>query len=151
MSNPFGAFGTGLMALGDIMDANAQSGSLKAQGLMEQQNERMLYRRADQIGSEGARNEEALRRDYRRFAGTQAGAISESGLTNDGSALDIVRDSETQANMDALNIRYRATSEAQATRYEAQQAGMRSSLARQMAKRVRVSGYLRAVGRVAGG
>jgi hypothetical protein len=151
VSNPFQALGKGLMSLGDIMDANAQSGSLRSQGLMEQQNERMLYRRAEQIGSEGARNEEALRRDYRRFAGNQAAAISESGLTNDGSALDVVRDSETQANMDALNLRYRATSEAQGATFQAQQAGMRSSLARQMAKRVRASGYLRAVGRFAGG
>lgn len=152
MADPFSIalmVGGGAKALGSIMEGNAQAGQYKAEAAFERQNALNLAAQAQQIGSAGARDEEAARREYRSFAGDQAATIAESNLGMEGSALDIVRDSETAANLDALNIRHDAGERAREARYGAAQARSRSSLARQMAGRARLGGYLGAVGAAA--
>ena len=98
--------GGGARALGSIMEGNSQAGQYKAEAAFEKQNALNLTAQAQQIGAAGARDEEAARREYRAFAGGQAATISESNLGMEGSALDIVRDSETAANLDALLARH---------------------------------------------
>jgi hypothetical protein len=147
MANPFTATflaiaGGGLQALGSISDMNAEVGSLRAQSRAEAQNARVLDAKAQTVGQETARNEEQLRRQYRDFAGKQASAIAESGIANSGSVLDVVRDSETRAEYDALKMRFQGTSEAKDLRYQAGAARMRSQLARDLAKRRQVTGFL---------
>jgi hypothetical protein len=142
--------GGGARALGSIMEGNSQAGQYKAEAAFEKQNALNLTAQAQQIGAAGARDEEAARREYRAFAGGQAATISESNLGMEGSALDIVRDSETAANLDALNIRHDAGERAREARYGAAQARSRSSLARQMAGRARLGGYIGAAGQIAG-
>lgn len=140
------AVATAAQVVGSIADSNAKSGQYRAQGQVEDYNARVLDGRAAQARSEGARNEEQFRRSYRDFAGSQLASIGESGLSGDGSALDIVRDSETRANLDALKIRYEATNRGAMLDSEAAGARMRSSLAKQMAKRAQVAGAFDAIG-----
>lgn len=137
--------------LGSISDTNAQVGSFKAQAKGEQYNAQVLRNSAGMVGAEGARNEEAQRRDFRDFAGRQAAGASEGGVGLGGSVFDVIRDSETRANLDALNIRYAADTKRQNLNQEAGMADMRSSLARQMAKRARATGTLRTIGAAASG
>lgn len=140
------AVATAAQVIGTIADTNAKAGQYRAQGQIEDYNARVLDGRAAQARSEGARNEEQFRRSYRDFAGTQAASISESGLSGDGSALDVVRDSETRANLDALKIRYEATNQGSMLASEAAGARMRSSLAKQMAKRAQIAGAFDTIG-----
>lgn len=145
MADPFTwlAIGSGgLKALGSISDMNAEVGGLMGQSRAEAQNARVLDGRAQQVGQETARNEEQMRRQYRDFAGSNAAAIAESGIANGGSALDVVRDSETRAELDALKLRYQGTEEAKNLRYQAGGARMRSQMARDLAKRRQAAGFL---------
>lgn len=145
MADPFtwlAIAGGGLQALGSISDMNAEVGGLMAQSKAEAQNARVLDGRAQTVGQETARNEEQMRRQYRDFAGSNAAAIAESGIANGGSVLDVVRDSETRAELDALKLRYQGTSEAKNLRYQAGESRMRSQMARDLAKRRQVSGFL---------
>lgn len=135
--------------LGPIMDANAEAGQYKADAGVHKANATILADQARQVGAEGARREESARRAYSQVAGEQSAAFSESGLGTDGSALDFIRDSETQANLDALNIRYDAQSEARSLRYGSRVARMQSSVARQMARRAKLAGYVGAIGAMA--
>lgn len=143
--------GLAAKALASIADTNAQVGALKTQGKIEQYNAAVQRNAAAMTVAEGARNEEAQQRDYRDFAGRQASAASEGNLGLGGSVFDVIRDSETRANIDALNIRYSAQTRGQNLNQEANMSDMRSSLARQMAKRARVSGTLNTIGTVASG
>lgn len=145
MADPFtwlAIAGGGLTALGQISDMNAEVGMQQAQSRAEAQNARVLDARAQTVGQETARNEEQLRRQNRDLAGSNAAAIAESGIANGGSVLDVVRDSETRAELDALKLRYQGATESKNLRFQAGEARMRSQLARDMAKRARIGGLL---------
>ena len=60
--------------------------------------------------------EEAKRRSSREFFGRQRAAIAQSGLGVGGSVLDVVADSELNAELDALNIRYEGATRATSLR-----------------------------------
>ena len=137
--------------LGKVAETNAAVGQHNTQAKMSDRNAQILEQRGLQIGADAARNEEALRRDYRDFAGTQLAAAAESGLGTGGSILDVIRQSESRANLDALNIRYRGQTEAQGFRAEAGTERVTSSLARQMASKAKAAGALGIIGTAAGG
>jgi hypothetical protein len=142
--------GGGAKVLGGIMQTNSQVGQLKTESAAEAENARRLGLQAGVAYGTGARNEEQFRREYRDFAGTQAAAIGEGSLSSTGSILDIVRQSEARANLDALKVRQRGVAEGQQLENEAGNARMRSSLARTMAKRARIAGTIGTVGDIAG-
>lgn len=135
--------------LGGIADTNSQVGQYKTQSRVEAENARRLGLDASNAYSVGVRNEEQSRREYRDFAGTQIAGAAEGALSSSGSLLDIVRQSETRANLDALKIRHEGVSRGQALSDESKQATMRSELARKMAKRARLAGTLRTIGDIA--
>lgn len=124
----------GIATLGEGI---VQKDNARTEREVEDQNARNLDDQASQLGQAGARDEERSRREYRQFAGMQFGALSEGSLGLEGSALDVARDSESQAFLDALNIRYDAGERVREVRYEARQARSRSALAREMEKRAR--------------
>lgn len=135
---------------GKIMDMNNQVGQYQSQSAIETENARRLRLQAGQAGAEGAQAEGAVRRDYRAVAGVQGASFAESGLGNTGSAYDVIRSSETRANLDALNARYKGTNEAASLNNEAANAESRAGLAKQMAKRAKLAGYIGIVGAAAG-
>ena len=142
--------GGGAKVLGGIMQTNSQVGQLKTESAAEAENARRLGLQAGVAYGAGARNEEQFRREYRDFAGEQAAAIGEGSLSSTGSILDIVRQSEARANLDALKVRQRGVAEGQQLENEAGNARMRSSLARTMAKRARIAGTIGTIGDIAG-
>lgn len=123
--------------VGTLGEGIVQKGNASTDRQVEDQNARNLDDLASQISQAGARDEEKARREYRQFAGMQFASIAESGLGNEGSALDVARDSEAQAYLDDLNIRHDAGSRVREVRYEAAQARSRSALARAMEKRAK--------------
>jgi hypothetical protein len=135
--------------LGGIMQTNSEVGQYKTQSAVEAENARRLQMQSEQAFSLGARNEETERRNFRDFAGSQIASIGEGGLASTGSVLDVVRDSEARANLDALKVRYEGVTRGQGLADESRQAKMRSSLARTMAKRARLAGTIGTIGDIA--
>lgn len=127
------------------------AGEYYAEAHARKQNAINLENQASQVGSVAARNEEQARREYRQLAGDQAAAQAENGFDAGGSALDVVRDSETQAYLDALNIRYAGESEARSLRFSASQERLKSKLASKMVSRVKWATHLAAAGASMGG
>lgn len=116
-------------------NAADQAGQQYANAEIEDSNADALTKRAGQASAEGVRNEEQLRRGYRDFAGKQLTSIAESGLAGDGSAIDVVRDSETRANLDALKVRYQADTQREGLMTDARAAKFRSAIARALAQK----------------
>lgn len=149
MSDPYTwvAIGTFVVkATGSIADANSGAGQYRAQAEAETENAKALRASAQAARLQGSQNEQQARREYRDLAGAQAAAIAESGIANGGSVLDVFRDSEVKASLDALKLRYQGEQKAQGLDYEANLATMRSTLARDMAKRAKARGYLNIAG-----
>lgn len=141
--------GGGAKVLGGIMDTNSQVGQYKAQGAVERENQRRLGLESSNAYQVGVANESQQRREGRAVLGDMAAGSAEGALSMSGSLLDIVRQSETRANLDALKVRYDGVSRGQALANESAQAGMRSQLAKSMAKRARVAGIIGTAGDLA--
>jgi hypothetical protein len=137
--------GGGKMGSG-FTEAIAQSSNSAQERRVEQHNETNYRNLESQAYQKGARDEEAARREYRLFAGEQAAAQAENGFEAGGSALDVFMQSERNAFLDALNIRYDAGERAREFRYEAQQAHLRSELAKRMQKRAKTRLWIQASG-----
>lgn len=129
-----------------FMEGSVQEGNAGADARAEESNVKNLMSLASQIGQAGAAEEDAARREYRSFAGSQFASISESNLGTDGSALDVARDSESAAFLDQLNIRHDAGEQRREVRYGAEQAHARSVLARKMQSRAKTKMWLEATG-----
>lgn len=91
--------GTGLEVAGILMQGNAEK---KAANY----NAAILESNADQATREAGAREEAQRRDAAFQLGRQRAAIAQSGGGFGGSAADVMRQSASLAELDALNIRY---------------------------------------------
>lgn len=138
--------GVALTMLGGIMDANSRAGQLKGEAATAKFNADVMSNRATETAAAGARQEEQARREYRQFAGEQGSAISENGFASSGSLLDLVSQSETRANLDALRIRTGSQRETAGLQAEAAGYRMRSSIAKSLVGPTRFAGYLGALG-----
>jgi hypothetical protein len=145
------AAGVALQVLGTISDANSQAGQFKAEAAAERRNASILDSKALQVGAEGARNEEQIRREFRQVIGRQLAGAGEGGFSAAGSSLDIIQQSEARGALDAANVQYQAQSEARGYRTEASNARARSVISAQLAKRAKLAGYLKGAGQVAAG
>lgn len=94
-----GLLGTGLQIAGSLASADAQSSADKANAAIATQNATIANQQANA-------QEEQQRRKARQILGQQRAAIGESygGLL--GSGADLYQQSSTNAELDALNIRY---------------------------------------------
>lgn len=135
--------------LGGIASTNSQVGQYKTQAAVERENARRLGLESSAAFQAGAANESQQRREGRAVLGDMAAGSAEGALSMSGSLLDIVRQSETRANLDALKVRYDGVSRGQALANESAQAGMRSQLAKSMAKRARIAGTIGTIGDIA--
>ena len=110
-------------AIGTASSAKAQSNASKQNALYAERNQQLSMMQA------GAR-EEAQRRRARYALGSQAAAIAESGVdVNSGSAARSVAESATNAELDALNIRYEGLMQAEGYAAEAANERTRSKYA----------------------
>lgn len=148
MAIPLLVVGAVLKVMSTISDSNSRVGELKAAADTQDHNASILDQRAGQVLSEGARNEESSRADYRQVAGSQA-AANEGAFDSSGSFLDIIRRDEAKGYLDAENVAYGAQTEAAGFRQEAANARYQSKIQRKLATRARIAGYLQAGGQAA--
>lgn len=127
----------GSQAIGQIVGGYAS-------GAAADTNARIADQNKDAAIQQGAAREVAQRRSAARFLGEQTTAIAESGVDpGSGSPLRVQQESETRAELDALNIRYEALMQATGYRRE-------SEMERRRAKQARRGGYMAAVTTVLG-
>lgn len=139
-------------AFGAIQQGNAASASYKAQAQASEYNAKIQEDNAARISREASIKEDNLRRQQAYFLGRQRAAIAESGVgLGSGSALDIQQDSETQAELDALTVRYEGETQRRAFLQDASLQRYEGSVARMNASEAKKAGYIGAVGSMLGG
>lgn len=92
------------------------------------QNKKRFNAQAREELSAGATQERELRQDARRAIGTQLAAQWGNGLEGgSGTAIDALRESETEAALDAAEIRRRAGAQARSYRAQGKQEAVRGA------------------------
>ena len=92
--------GTGIQAAGQLYAGNAAAANAEMNASIMRQN-------AAIVRSQGARNEEALRRKQSMFLAEQRASFQQTGVdAGSGSAADIQRQSEVLAELDVMTQRY---------------------------------------------
>jgi len=123
--------GTVVAAGGAIYSANAQQNESRY-------NRQVAERNATIVQQQAAVSEAAARRDARRAIGKAEAGYGASGVVgSEGSPLEVLQDSATEAELDALTIRYNGELGAMGYRDDATMARMRGSNAQ-------TEGYFRA-------
>jgi hypothetical protein len=121
------AGGTGLVAYGNIVQGQAQQKG-------HDYNATMLRQNAAIEEQQGGAREEAQRRKAREVLGSQAAAFAQAGTGVGGSAADIMKQSATNAELDALMIRYESGLKATGLKNEAQAETYAGKVAKQAGK-----------------
>jgi len=105
-----------LKAVGSVVEGQSQAKAAKAEARIADANAQMTYDQTNQ-------REEQVRRESRLALSDQAAAIAESGTGFTGSNLDVMKQSATNAELDALNTRYQGS--VTALSYKNKAAGLR--------------------------
>lgn len=104
--------GTALSAYGAYSNGQAQAAQAKAAQQASEYNAAIARNNAQLTLEQGNANEEAQRRHARIVMGQQRAALQEAGIGSEGTASDLYQQSAESAELDALNIRYGATLQA---------------------------------------
>jgi len=133
-----------LVAGGTVLSAygNIQQG--KAEKKKHDYNATILRQNAVVEGQQGAQREDAQRRKAREILGTQAAAFAQAGGGSGGSAADIMKQSSTNAELDALTMRYESGLKISGLKNAAAGEDFAGKVAKQQ-------GYYGAIGSVLGG
>ena len=91
---------------------------------------------------QGAAAEEAKRREIRASLGRSAAAIAQAGGGTQGTAGKLLSQSAAEGELDALNIRYGADSDARASEQEARNYDLERYAAKRRAKGAVISGLI---------
>lgn len=131
-------------AASSVSQAKAASAQAKSAAQAANYNAAVAAQNAKTALDQGNANEEAQRRKARMVMGTQRAALAEAGIGNEGTASDLVEQSASNAEMDALNIRYEA--QLQSTGFLNQSAldTLQAKNARKQASQAMTSGYINA-------
>ena len=129
--------GAAVQAIGAIQQGNAAKAAADY-------NASMLERNAEIERSQANQREEAKRREARGLLGKQAAAFAQSGGGLDGSAADVMKQSATYAELDALTLRYEGDMRARGFENEAR-------MERFAGKQARKAGYFKAAGSILSG
>jgi hypothetical protein len=137
-------------AVGAVAEGQAQKEAYKAQANVNEYNAKVSDMNAQIARNNASVREEAMRRKSRQILGQQRGALGQAGIEMSGSALDIVQQSTTMAELDALNTRYEG--DLQARGLIATAAGERYQAAanRVNAKNAQTASFIKAGAAVAG-
>ena len=94
-------------AFGSEMAKGRQArNAIDSQRDIEQFNIKVEKQNAMLVGQQASAREEQQRRESRQLLGTQRAAIGQSNVGFEGSSADIIRQSASSAELDALNVRY---------------------------------------------
>lgn len=134
-------------AVSSISQGKAQSDAYSAQAKAAEQNAATASKQAEISAQAGAQEEQRVRNRTAQIAGQQKAGLSASGLDiATGSPLDILTETSTQGNIDALATRRNAAQ--QTWGYQAEQTNYQNqaSSARASASNAQTAGYMGAVG-----
>lgn len=132
-------------AMGAISSANAQAASQNSAANASEYNAEVDRQKAAVAFQQGNANEEAQRRSAAITLGKQRAGAAQSGVDlASGSALDLYKQSATNAELDALNIRYGAQLQSQGFQQQATLDTMSAQQARNNASAATTAGYLSA-------
>ncbi len=130
---------------GAVTSANAQAASQQSAANASDYNAEVDRQKAAVASQQGNANEEAQRRSAALAMGKQAAATAQSGVDlSSGSALDLYKQSATNAELDALNIRYGAQLQAQGFQQQGTLDTLSAQQARSNASSAMTAGYLNA-------
>lgn len=93
-------------AVGKLVEGRQEAKELRAAGEVEGYHATIADQNAAVAGQQSSAEQERVRRESRQVLGEQRAAIGESGTSFTGSNIDIMRQSTTMAELDALNIQY---------------------------------------------
>lgn len=138
------AAATAASAISAINQGNNQSAMYKSQAQANAYNADMARQNAQVAAEQGNANEETQRRHARIIEGQQRAAIAEAGIGTDGSAGDLYEQSASNAEMDALNIRYGAQLQSAGFTNQAGLDDWQGDQNRRNASSARTSGFINA-------
>lgn len=139
------ATSSALGVAGAITSANAQSASADAAAAAADYNAAVSREKGQVALAQANANEEAQRRAGALALGRQAAATAESGVDlSSGSALDLYKQSATNAELDALNIRYGGQMQALGMDSQAALDSMSAQQSRNNSGAALTAGYLNA-------
>lgn len=131
----------GVSAYGAIQQGRQDSAALQQQADQAQRDKDAQINQARVARQQAGAEEEAQRREARQLLATQRAAIGQSGAS--GGTLGLLQeDSEMQAELDALNIRYGGEQQASSLLSQANESGISSGILRGNASQTLRSGYL---------
>jgi hypothetical protein len=139
-----------VMAVGAIKQAQAASENSKAQAAALDFNARVSEQQASSALSESVSAQMAQRRRARELMGRSRAAAAQSGVGFGGSTADILEQSETLAELDALNIAYEGQMKARGFVTQSTLDTFNAGRARANAKSAKQQGYFNAIGAFAG-
>lgn len=139
-----GIASTAVSAVGAVASGISQSNAYKQQARMDELNAQNARIQAETERSVSNQQEEQQRRRARQVIGAQSAAAAQSGVAPGGSQALALEDSATQAELDALNVRYEGTMRARASEFQSGLYSMQASQNRANASAARTAGFLNA-------
>lgn len=141
--------GTVFGATSAISQSRAQAAGYENQANAADQNAKIAEKQAVSAAENGAQEEKQMRQRGEATIGAQKASFAASGLdTGSGSAMDVIADTSTQNNLDALTVRKNAAN--QVWGYQAEQTNFKNQAraARSAASNAKTAGYMGAFGTV---
>lgn len=135
-------FSMGLGALGTVMTAQSQAAGMEFQAKIDQRNADIANRNAEITNQQTASREDSLRREQRQQQGALRAALGQAGIGLLGSATDVYRQSTTNAEMDALNLRYAGHLESIGLLNQSDALRASAAMGRANASATRTAGYI---------
>lgn len=140
---------TALSAFGAVSQANSQAAGMDAQSHASSYNAAVSRQQADQALQVSSAQQMQQRREARQFLAKQRAGAAQAGVGMGGSAGDILEQSETLAELDALNLAYEGAVKARGFNTQADLDDFYSRAYKSQAKSTRRAGLLSAAGSIA--
>ncbi|MCV6545693.1 MAG: hypothetical protein OIF56_00145 [Cohaesibacter sp.] len=144
--------GTMISAAGQMSQAHAQADAANYNARVAEMNAQIAEKRSKDAFERGQQDEQKKRQDVAQIQARQKAAMAANGVDlGYGSALDLLVDSATMGELDALTIRSNTAREAYNHDVDAVNKRSQSQLFRMEAKAAKTGGYLNAMGTLIGG
>lgn len=137
---------TAVSVIGAISGAQAEKASYKSQQAAALANEKILRDNAAQASREASAQEDELRRRQRVIRGNQVAGIAQSGIGFEGTGGDLLEQSDINASLDTLSVRYEGEMRARNLNTQANFSAFDAAVAGNNAKQAGNSGYFSAIG-----
>lgn len=142
---------TAASAFGAIQQGHSQAAALNAQAQASSYNAAVSRQQAEQALRVSSAQQMQLRREQRQQAGVRRAAAAQAGVGMGGSTADVLEQSRTLEELDALNVAYEGSLRARGFSTQADLDEFYARSYRSQAKSAKRAGYLQAAGNVASG